>query len=172
MKKLFILAALSGLLSVVPATAASLVVSSGAAQAGSLYDYTYTFSISGTGLTLDNIFLGSSDLSPLNVAFTFDGSSTTNWSWFSNDTPQNYIDFYATTGGTLGSADTLRVTFSSFLSPGNSFAVGENSSTGDASNTVTSVLAPAVPEPTSLWTLTLGISAIGWCALRQRRAKA
>ncbi len=106
------------------------MVSSGAVQAGAEYDYTYLVSISGTGLSVDNIFVGSDDLSPLNVAFKFNNAATADWSWFSDNTPENYIDFYNTAGGTLGSADTLKITFSSFLAPAAShFAVGENSST-------------------------------------------
>src|SRR5882724_1916731 len=167
--KLLALSIFVGLLPTVPMTAATLVAASGGAKVGSLYNYTYTFSISGSGLALDNIFLGSDDLSPLNLKFTFDGSPTTNWSWLGNDTPQNYLDFFNTAGGSLGSSDTLTVTFTSAFAPlASHFAVGLNSVTSTTSNTISGVTAPtAVPEPASVLTLLLGIGSAGLIALRR-----
>jgi hypothetical protein len=177
MKKLFAGAVVLGLLSFVPACASSLVVAADAVKAGSVYNYTYLFSMAGTGLSVDNIFLGSDDLSPLNVSFTFDGATTTDWSWFSNVTPQDYLDFYNTAGGTLGPGDTLQVDFISFFPPESShFAVAENGATGDVSNTVTSVLGPtapsAVPEPATAWILPVGLVAIAFAVTRSRIVKA
>lgn len=166
--KVFALAALAGLLPAVPMAAASLTAASSVVAAGSLYNYTYTFSISGSGLTADNIFLGSDDLSPLNLTLTFDGNPTADWSWLGNDTPQNYLDFFNTAGGLLGENDTLGVTFTSALSPlASHFAVALDSATGAASNTVTGVIAPtAVPEPASIFTFMVGVVAL--IALRRR----
>lgn len=162
MKKLFSTAVVCGLLAWVPASAASLVINSSATPSGAEYNYSYTVSISGAGLSLTDIFLTSDDLSPLNVAFTFDGAPTTNWSWLSNDTPQNYLDFFDSTG-VLGSGDTLKITFSSFLAPvASHLAVGENLNNNPitVSNMVSSVIAPtAVPEPASIGMLLLALSA-------------
>ena len=145
---------LTALACFLPAGAATLNVAANATASGSLYSYSYNFSITGTGLSVDNLFLGSDDLSPLNVAFTFDGATTSNWSWLGNDTPQNYLQFFSSNGGTLAAGDTLSVTFLSAFAPGSShFAEGLNSATGATSNVVTGVLAPtaasAVPEPGS-----------------------
>jgi hypothetical protein len=172
MKKLFSTAVLCGLLAWMPASAASLIVGSSAMPSGAEYNYSYTVSISGTGLSLTDIFLTSDDLSPLNVAFTFDGASAPNWSWLSGNTPQNYLDFFDATG-VLGAGDTLKITFSSFLAPAAShIAVGENLNNDPVtiSNTVSSVIAPTapVPEPASAGMLLLGLSAGLFTATRLR----
>lgn len=164
--KLFTLAVLAGLLPAVPMAAASLTATSSVANVGSLCDYSYTF----TGLAIDNIFLGSDDLSPLNLTLTFDGSPTANWSWLGNDTPQNYLDFFNTAGGTLGASDTLQVSFMSALAPlASHFAVGLDSVTSVTSNTVTGVIAPTtVPEPASVFTLLLGIGSLALLVVLMR----
>ncbi|MBV8898213.1 MAG: PEP-CTERM sorting domain-containing protein [Acidobacteriaceae bacterium] len=175
MKKLFSTAVVCGLLAWMPASAASLVVSSSAAPSGAEYNYSYTVSISGTGLSLTDIFVTSDDLSPLNVKFTFDGASTTNWSWLSGNTPRNYLDFFDSTG-VLGTGDTLKIAFSSFLAPAASqFAIGENlnNNPATASNIVSSVIAPtaAVPEPASAGMLLFGLGAILFATTRLRLLK-
>lgn len=173
MKKLFSTAVFCGLLAWIPASAATLLVSSSATPSGAEYNYSYTVSISGTGLSLTDIFLTSDDLSPLNVAFTFDGASTTNWSWLSDNTPQDYLDFFDSTG-VLGAGDTLKISFSSFLAPvASHFAIGENLNNNPAtvSNMVNDVIAPtAVPEPASLGLLVLGLGAAGLFARRRSQS--
>lgn len=149
-----IFAAILVTLSALPGISATLAVTASATPAAGLYDYAYQFSITGTGAAVDNIFLGSNDLSPLNVVLKVDGSPTSDWSWLGNDTPQNYLQFFDTSGTSLGNGDVLDVTFVSQLAPGStSFALGLDSSTGGSTNTVTGLLAPtsvATPEPGSL----------------------
>ena len=149
-------------LSALPCVSATLAVQATATPNGPLYNYSYQFSITGTGAFVDNIFLGSNDLSPLNVVQKVDGNPTTNWSWLGNDTPQNYLQFFDTNGTGLGNGDVLAVTFSSALAPSNSeFAVGLTASTSATTNTVTGVLAPcsvATPEPASLLLLASGLA--------------
>gem|GEM_PF-2415955 len=153
----------SALLLGLSAHAATLNVTGTAAPDAGLYDYAYTFSITGSGLALDNLFLGSDDLSPLNVMLKLDGSNAVNWSWLGNNSPQNYLQFFSTNGGTISSADTFQVTFQSALAPAAThFAVGLDSATGVISNTVTGLTAPTVssaatPEPTSTALFAVGI---------------
>src|SRR5580704_1459773 len=81
-------------LGIVPGVSATLAVNATATPDGSLFDYSYQFSITGAGASVDNIFLGSNDLSPLNVVLKVNGNPTANWSWVGNDTPQNYLQFF------------------------------------------------------------------------------
>lgn len=149
-----ILAAILAALSAVPAICATLSVQATATPVGGLYNYSYQFSIGGSGASVDNIYLGSADLSPLNVVIDINGTPASAWSWLGNDTPQNYLQFFTLSGPPLGSGDVLDVTFSSVLGQGTTnFAVGLDSATGSATNTVTGVLAPSAtvaPEPGSL----------------------
>ena len=153
--KPFLYVGLAALLQTLPAISATLNVADTVTQQNGLYNYSYQFSITGTGLTLDNVFLGSDDLSPLSVAFTFDGAATSNWSWLGNGTPRNYLQFFSTNGGFISSGDVLGVMFLSAIAPGSSqFAIGLNSSTSATSNQITGVTAPtaisSVPEPAAL----------------------
>ena len=168
--KLFIAIFATALLYVMPAGAASLTVSANATKVGSLYDYSYMFSLTGTGAGFNNIFLGSGDISPFNVAFQFDGASTTSWSWLGNDTPQNYLQFFST-ASTLSPGDTLAVTFASALAPASThFAIAVNSGTSAMSNEVTGVLAPTpAPEPMTCALAALGLIAAGF--VRRRASK-
>lgn len=158
------------MLGAIPGISATLAVDGAATPSGSVYDYSYQFSITGAGADVDNIFLGSNDLSPLNVVIDVDGSSTSDWSWLGNDTPQNYLQFFDTAGTSLGNGDTLGVTFTSPFAPSSTeFAVGLTSSSGDATNTVTGVLAPSAiptPEPGSL---PLFVAALVLLFVAQRR---
>jgi hypothetical protein len=155
--KRLLFAGILALLGSLPGISATLAASVNVTPAAGLYNYSYQFSVTGAGASVDTVFLGSNDLSPLNVALGVDGASTANWSWLGNDTPQNYLEFFATNGTALGAGDVLDVTFSSRLAPGNEFAVALTSATGVATNTVTSVVGPnavapnaAVPEPGSV----------------------
>jgi len=171
--KLSVLSGLMALLCAMPAWSTTLAVSASATRVGSLYDYTYTFTVSGG--SIDNIYLGSDDLSPTSLLIKLDGTTTSNWSWLGNDTPQNYLQFFSTNGSTLGSTDTLGVTFASAFGPASShFAVGLNSGTGATTNELTGVLAPtAAPEPASLGLLlSAGISAVTGMGIWKRRRAA
>jgi len=146
------------ILSALPGVSATLAVTATATPSGGLYDYSYEFSISGSGAGVDNIFLGSNDLSPLDVVIQVDGAATADWSWLGNDTPENYLQFFDFNGTSLGNGDVLDVTFSSALAPAaTNFALGLDSSTGDTTNTLNTVLAPTSvvsPEP-GTWFLAL-----------------
>jgi len=135
----------------VAALGGTLNVSAGDTLSGGLYNYSYIFSITGTGSGFDNIYLGGDDLSPLNMQLLLNGAATTDWSYLSNDTPQNYLQFYSQAGTPLGVGSNLAVSFSSSFKPATShFAIGLNSGTSVSSNEVTGVLAPtAAPEPAS-----------------------
>ncbi len=150
------------MLSALPGISATLTVSATETPDAGLYDYSYRFSVTGAGASVDNIFLGSDDLSPLNVVLKVDGSATADWSWLGSDTPENYLQFFDTAATALGNGDELDVTFSSALVPGTSFALGLESSTGDATNTVTGVTAPSsavvTPEPGSFLLLISGLA--------------
>ena len=139
-------------------TAATLAVAVNVTPAADLFNYSYQFSITGAGASVDNIFLGSDDLSPVNVALGVNGAPTTDWSWLGNDTPVNYLQFFDTNGTALGAGDVLDVTFSSSLAPRNTqFAQGLNSVNSGTTNIVSGVVAPtAAPEPGSLFLLLSG----------------
>lgn len=133
---------------VVPA--ATLGVTATETPSGGLYDYSYTFSVTGTGSGFDNVFLGSDDLSPLNVQILLNGAATTDWSYLGNSTPENYLQFFSLSAAPLGIGNSLNVSFASAFTPGSQFAIALNSGTDAASNEVTGVLAPtAAPEPAS-----------------------
>jgi hypothetical protein len=146
----------------IPGVSATLAVDATATPDGSLEDYSYQFSITGAGADVDNIFLGSNDLSPLNVVIKENGSPTSDWSWLGNDTPQNYLQFFDIGGTALGNGDVLDVTFSSAFAPGPEFAVGLASSSSDETNVVNGVLSPSVatPEPGPVPFLVSGIALI------------
>lgn len=161
--KQWIFAGILAALSAVPGVSATLGVQATVTQTPGLFNYSYVFSVSGAGAAIDNIFLGSNDLSPLHVVLKVDGSPTANWSWLGNDTPNNYLQFFDTAGGALGNGDALDVTFSSAFASGTMSAVGLDSATGAATNTVTGVNAPSAvptPEPGSLCLLASGIALV------------
>jgi hypothetical protein len=171
--KLLISIGLITFLQVIPALADTLTVSAAATPDAGLYDYTYTFAIIGAGLSVDNLFLGSNDLSPLNVTLKVDGTPAANWSWLGNDTPQNYLQFFSTDGSVLTDGDNLGVTFSSAFAPSaTQFAIGLDSSTNATSNQVTGVIGPSVvgiPEPRTSAIFVLGLAACGTTTLWNRR---
>src|SRR5262249_7522662 len=114
---------------------------------------------------IDNIFLGSDDISPLNVVLEVNGQAAAGWSWLGNDTPQDYLQFFGLAGTALGNGDVLDVTFSSPLVPqATHFAVGLDSATGSTTNRATALLAPSsaagVPEPGSLGLLAGALAAL------------
>ncbi len=135
--------------------AGTLGVTATAVPSGSLYDYSYIFSVTGTGGGFDNIFLGSDDISPLNVQLTLNGAPTTDWSYLGNDTPQTYLQFFSQSATMLAVGSDLGVTFASALNPvDDHFAIALNSISATVSNQVNGVLAPtaaaSVPEPASV----------------------
>jgi hypothetical protein len=161
---------LAALLQVLPAQAATLSASATATPDAGLYDYSYAFSVTGSG-SLDNVFLGSDDLSPLNVVIKFDGATTGDWSWLGNDTPSNYLQFFNIAGGSLAAGDTLDVTFTSAFGPASGqYAVGEDSVTSSVSNEVTGLLGPtSAPEPASLGLFLIAFGAGTGMVLRRRK---
>lgn len=161
------------LLAIVPASAVTLGVTANATPRAGLFDYTYSFAVSGSPSTaVDNVFLGSNDLSPLDVAFTKNGSPTAAWSWLGNDMPTNYLQFFSFSDA-LGNGDQLGVSFESAFAPvADQFAVGLDSSSGIATDRVDGLLGPgsvpAIPEP-SVWVMMLvGLGAARYIA-RSRR---
>jgi len=152
--KQWMFAAILAALSALPGVSATLSVSANVTPNAGLFNYAYQFTIADSGSNVDNIFLGSDDISPLNVVLKINGQPTSTWSWLGNDTPQNYLQFFDLVGSALGNGDILNVTFSSALAPlASNFAVGLDSTTGETTNTANAVLAPsaaAAPEPDSL----------------------
>lgn len=152
--KQWMFAAILAALSAFPGVSATLSVSATVTPNAGLFNYAYQFSIAGAGADVDNIFLGSDDLSPLNVVLEINGHAAPSWSWLGNDTPQNFLQFFDFGGPALGNDDILAVTFSSGLAPSAThFAVGLDSTTGNTTNTANAVLGPsaaAVPEPGTL----------------------
>ncbi len=143
-----------GLLSVLlfsgmAAQGSTLSVSSSASAAGAFYDYTYTFTVSGAGSGFDNIFLGSNDLSPLNVKILLNSAPTADWSYLGNDTPENYLQFFSESATPLTAGESLDVSFESIFAPAaTEFAIALNSTTSGVSNKVNNVTAPgSVPTP-------------------------
>jgi hypothetical protein len=163
---------LAALLQVMPVAAATLSATASVTPDAGLYDYSYAFSVTGSG-SIDNVFLGGDDLSPLNVAIKFDGATTANWLWLGNDTPSNYLQFFNTDGGSLSAGDTLGVTFTSIFAPGShGYAIGENSTSGATTNEVTSLLGPmavSAPEPASLGLLLIALGAGTGMVLRRKK---
>jgi hypothetical protein len=152
------------LLSSLAAMGSSLAVTSSATPSGSLYNYAYTFTVSGTGSGFDNFFLGSNDLSPLNVAIQLNSAPTTDWSYLGNDTPQNYLQFFSLSGTDIVTG-TLKVTFSSVFGPSSTqFAEALNDMTNQVSNVVTGVTAPTTaptPEPATTGFVMVALVFIG-----------
>jgi len=151
------------LVQITAARADTLSVTASETPTAGLYNYSYQFSLTGTGPGVDTLFLGTDDLSPLSVNISLDNTPVNDWSWLGNDIPQNYLEFFSTDGSKLSSGNTLEVTFTSAFAPATThFAVGFDSSTGAATNLVSGVLAPtpAVPEPGVFWVLLLFISAL------------
>lgn len=141
-----------------PALSATITVAATATPDAGLFDYSYSFAVSGTAASVDSVYLGSDDLSPLNLVIEVDGNPTSAWSWLGNDTPRNYLQFFDFGGTSLGSGDVLDVTFSSALAPAAAyFAEGFSSLTSNVTNIVDGVLGPAAvtssPEPASLFLL-------------------
>jgi hypothetical protein len=163
---------LAALLQVMPAAAATLSAAASVTPDAGLYDYSYTFSVTGSG-SIDNVFLGSDDLSPLNVAIMFDGATTTDWSWLGNDTPSNYLQFFNANGGSLSAGETLGVTFTSIFAPGShEFAIGEDSTSGTTTNELTPLLGPmavTAPEPASFGLFLIAVSVGTGMVLRRRK---
>jgi hypothetical protein len=164
MKKSLMLARLLAVMSALPGFSAVLTLQKDTVTpVGSFFNYSYQFAVSGAGAAVDNIFLGSNDLSPLNVVIMVDSAPTIAWSWLGNDTPQNYLQFFDFAGTALGNGDVLDVTFTSSFAPASTeFAEGLNSTTDAATNTVTGVLAPnavpaSTPEPGTMMLLASGV---------------
>ena len=161
-------------LGAVSCMSATMSVSVSVTPDAGLFDYTYLFSIGGAGPGVDNIFLGSDDISPLNVVLRVNNTPTVDWSWLGNDSPQNYLQFFDVNGTSLGSGDALDVMFSSQLGPqATHFAVGLDSTTGATTNTTTVLAAPsaaAIPEPGSLFLLGSGFALFLVARTRRRRS--
>ncbi len=172
MKKLFLLASFSGLLSVLPA-AASIVVDETASPSGAFWNYRYAVSEAGTSAAFTDIVLTSADLSPTDVAFNFDSGGAGSWTWF--DLSSTQLDFFNSGTGTLNSGDTLLITFTSDLGPGPQTMQAFNVSSGVSSNVVSSdgpAASAAVPEPASVVFLVLGLVVCGFGVLRRGKANA
>jgi hypothetical protein len=163
---------LAAFLQVMPATAATLSATASVTPDAGLYDYSYAFSVTGSG-SVDNVFLGSDDLSPLNIAIKFDGATTADWSWLGNDTPSNYLQFFNQNGGSLSAGDTLDVTFTSAFAPGSGeYAIGENSLNSATTNEVAGLLGPmpaTAPEPASFGLFLIAVSAATGMLLRRKK---
>ena len=173
MKNSFRSLALLPLLGLVAAASTLSVVSSETKVAG-LYDYSYSFSVSGAGHGFDNIFLGSNDLSPLNLVIQLNGTATVDWSYLGNDTPENYVQFFSESSTALVAGETLHVTFASTFAPAaTEFAVALNSATNQASNQVNNVTAPGAvptPEPSSSGLLLISLFVVAAVlSVRRRR---
>src|SRR4051794_21349790 len=113
MKRILLISiCLTAFLPCVPVSAATLGVTASATPNNGVFNYAYMFSVTGTG-GIDTLFLGSDDLSPLNLVLSVNGTATSNWSWLGNDVPQNYLEFFSTSGSMLMAGDSLGVRFSS-----------------------------------------------------------
>jgi hypothetical protein len=100
--KQWMFAAILAALSALPGVSATLSVSANVTPNAGLFNYAYQFTIADSGSNVDNIFLGSDDISPLNVVLKINGQPTSTWSWLGNDTPQNYLQFFDLVGSALG----------------------------------------------------------------------
>ncbi len=155
------------------AGAQTLSVTNTVTQSSGLYNYDYVFSFTGpasAGTSVANLYLTTDDLSPVGP-FTFakDGATTTDWSFASNDTPYNYLQFFSATDS-LTNGDSLEVKFASAFAPSiNNSVTGFDGSTGNYTNTITGVSAP-VPEASTAPLLVLGGLGLGFAAYRRRRA--
>ncbi len=154
------------LVSIFSSQAANLTATATVTPDNGNFDYSYQFTISGGNV--DNIFLGSNDLSPLNLTIQVDNSLATNWSWLGNDTPQNYLQFFSTDGSSL-TDDVLGVTFTSPFAPGSQFAVGEYSADSSTTNTITGLGGPtSIPEPANFGIFGLALLGTGFVLRRKR----
>ncbi len=98
------------------AGAQTMSVTANVTSGSGLYNYDYLFSLTGpagAGTSVANLYLTSDDLSPVGP-FTFakDGTGTSLWTYASNDTPYNYLQFFSTSDS-LTNGDTLEVKFAS-----------------------------------------------------------
>ena len=165
-----ILAAL--LLAALPACAGAqtLTATSTAAAAGQFYRYDYVFSITGpAGTAVDNLYLGTADLSPLGP-FTYlkNGAATTDWSFASNDTPSSYLDFFSVSDS-LGSGDRLEVQLVSAYAP-TLTGTASGYDTANGRYTLNTVSGLSVPVPEAATTISLGLLlALGGAGLIARR---
>ena len=159
--KLIISTSLLAMLCLVPASAATLTAGLTVMPNSGFFDYSYMFSIAGAG-GIDNIFLGSDDLSPLNLRILLNGGRTPDWSWLGNDVPVNYLQFFSISSTTLGPRDLLEVQFTSSFAPGSmQFAQGFGSTSGAVTNRVIFVGPSAVPEPATFWMLLAPVLIVG-----------
>ena len=171
--KTLITAALSLLTLASAAGAQTFSVTAGVTPVNGLYNYDYLFSLTGlvsAGASVSNLYLTSGDLSPLGP-FTFakDGAAAPSWTFTSNDTPYNYLQFYSASDS-LTNGDTMEVKFTSAYAPSaTGSATGLDDSTGNFTNTVTGLAAP-VPEMNTAPLLALGALWLGFAAYRRRRA--
>ena len=173
-------AKLLGTLAILVATSAqavSISVSATATPNGGFFDYAYSFLVGeGTSTTaVDNVFLGSDDLSPLNVSIMKNSRAAPEWLFLGNDSPDSYLQFFTSTD-TLANGDRLAVSFASAVAPSSTqFVVGLESATGLTTNTVTGVLAPsvipAVPEPENIVLLAIGLVAMFGRGLRRAKRR-
>ncbi len=153
------------------AGAQTMSVTANVTSGSGLYNYDYLFSLTGpagAGTSVANLYLTSDDLSPVGP-FTFakDGTGTSLWTYASNDTPYNYLQFFSTSDS-LTNGDTLEVKFASAFAPSTAnTATGLDDSTGRYTNTVTGVAAP-VPETNTAPLLILGGLWLGFMAYRRR----
>lgn len=170
--KTIIAAALATLALTAAAGAQTLTATSTVTPVGAFYNYDYVFSITGpAGTAVDNLFLSSDDLSPVGpFSYLKNGAATSDWSFASNDTPNNYLDFFSASDS-LRNGDSLDVKFTSAYAPTpTGFANGYDTLNGRyTANTVTGLAAP-VPEMSTAPLLALGGLWIGFAAYRRRRA--
>lgn len=153
--------------------AESLTVSASAVVAGGLYNYNYTLKVIGgssSSTFINNLFLGSDDLSPLNLVITKNNAAAPSWLWLGNNSPSNYLQFFSLSDH-LSNNDELQVRFTSAFVPANShFVIGLNGQTSRSTPVVNNVLAPtAVPEPATMTLFGAGLAAFGTLTRRRSR---
>ena len=171
---------LLGALALLVATSAhavSISVTAAAMPNGGLFDYAYSFLVGeGSSTTaIDNVFLGSDDLSPLHVSITKNSRAAPEWLFLGNDSPADYLQFFTSTDA-LANGDRLGVSFASTVAPMNDqFVVGLDSATGLSTHTVDGVLAPsvisAVPEPENVVLLAIGLVAMFGQGLKRAKKR-
>ncbi len=171
--KTLIAAALAVLALASAVGAQTLKVTASVTPSSGLYNYDYLFSLSGlagTGTSVSNLYLTSGDLSPVGQpTFAKDGAAAPTWTFASNDTPYNYLQFYSPTDSLLN-GDTMEVKFTSAFAPApTGSATGLDDSTGNFTNSVAGLAAP-VPEMNTAPLLALGALWVGFAAYRRRRA--
>lgn len=171
--KTLLIAALAALALAPAAGAQTLSVTASVTPASGFYNYDYLFSLAGpvgAGTSVSNLYLTSGDLSPLGpLMFAKDGAAAPSWTFASNDTPYNYLQFYSLSDSLLN-GDTMEVKFTSAFAPAPTGSVtGLDDSTGNYTNTVAGIAAP-VPEMSTAPLLALGALWLGFVAFRRRRA--